>query len=260
MSHQSPHPPRFRPVAADRPLALWREPTGWRVTAGFLDLFAVPVQDGEPAGRRVFLARQGIGQVVLPLPLAEDWGVLACGGQDSVVCDLDAAPSAEDVDGWLAILGEAVSGDGAAAAGRALGEGHHALAEGENSVAARQPLWVRVLSGAVLWGDDHDPVTPETPPLPLCAGLRLNAGQPAEIVAVRSRDLMAEGNLETALAAAHHRLVAAIIRTTSHRQEMLARSIADRTRQSRRMMEAGYDTLARTITPGRPVPQPPATG
>ncbi|MBR9972542.1 NHLP bacteriocin export ABC transporter permease/ATPase subunit [Magnetospirillum sulfuroxidans] len=260
-----PSPPQaaagIRPVSADQPVTLWREAEGWRVVTGFLDLFAVPLIDGEAAGRRMFLARLGVGHIVLPLPAAEDWGILACGGQDSAVVPITPAKlTADDLNPWIATLCEAMAETESSPAPSAM-DGTHALMAGEALAGrGRHPVWARLVSGSAVAADGPEPFTPQSAPLPLAAGLRLTACEPTQIVLARTQDLMATGGLAQALPAFHHFAVAAAIRATRRRQGVMAAMVADRTRHSQQMMERGYQTLAQTIQPDRPLAAVTRTG
>lgn len=243
-----------RAVPADQPIALWAETQGWRVVSGFVDLFAVPVRAGEAAGRRMFLARLTIGQVILPLPLAEESGILAAGGQDAVIVPLETAPEAlpvDEINTWVAALCETL-GDSARAANHSVIEGLHDLGPGESvSGRGRHPVWVELRDGRASVGDEDGVLVPGTPPLPLTAGMRLTATEMTRIVAHRTQDLQGAATFGKALTAFHLFAVAAILRSTHRRQTALAALVADRTSQSQKMLEQGYEVLAQVIAPDR---------
>ncbi len=259
MTHQTAP---LRPLAADQPMALWDESQGWRVASGFVDLFAVPVAEGRAAGRRTFLARLGVGRLLLPLPLAGNWGVIAYGGQDSAVQGAEATPDADSLDAWIMALCAALDAPSPAAPGAAEGRMTLAAAEAVCN-RGRHPLWVTVTAGQgrLHAGDDcGDILAPALPPLPLAAGLCLGAVDPAQIELARTQSLMAAGTLPAALDAFHRFVVPALARGVQRRRDALAAVIADRSRQSRRMMQQGFETLAATIAPDRTAMAAPQGG
>lgn len=247
-------PAVLRPVPADCPMSLWQERHGWRVVSGFVDLFAVPVRDGVAEGRRSFLVRINAGQILLPLALSAGCGILAVGGPDAALSPVDGVPAAlavDDVESWVQMLC-AVLGEGASAAHQSLLEGAHDLAPGDAvSGRGRLPLWADVVVGRVRVGDGDGVVDAGDPPVPLTSALRLTADLPTRLAVHRTRDLQESGRLEPALAGFHEFAAAALAAAAARRQDALAARVADRARQSRRMMEQGYAELARVVEPER---------
>ncbi len=153
---------------ARRPVLLNGSTGDWSVEAGFVDLFAVRLDAGLPAGRRLFVLRLEAGESFSALPQATDFALLAVGGQDSVLVahELDA----EECESWLERLRDALTQTPSAEAQTAAPEQLQALlaqrfeaygVDAEASAGRRRALareleqrGVRALAGAL----DRGPV------------------------------------------------------------------------------------------------------
>ncbi len=120
--------PAARALGADAPLPLHELTGSWQVRTGFVDLFAVRLVDGHPAGRREFLQRIPAGAMLFGLPDAVgSLGVLAVGGLDTWIAPGPGEPGlAAGIDGWIAGMADLLAApdapgwpDGTAAAGGA---------------------------------------------------------------------------------------------------------------------------------------------
>ncbi|MGE5478717.1 MAG: NHLP bacteriocin export ABC transporter permease/ATPase subunit [Bacteroidales bacterium] len=264
MTHSAAHPPvaGTRPVPADHPMFLWDERQCWRVTAGHLDLFAVPVGDGKASGRHTFLGRLGVGQVVLPMPLAAGMGILARGGTESVVAAVEMAAEllpADDINGWVAILCQAI-GDEFRTGRLGIQDGIHELAAGETvNGRGRDPLWTTLGTGRASLLDGLAEIIPGMPAVPLTPAMVLTAAEPARITLRRTAEIQQEGGLGPALAAFHLLAMEGTARLTQRRQDELAQVVTDRMQQSQLMLENSLNSLAAAIEPGRPA-APTASG
>lgn len=258
--------PQAVPLSGDHPRLLWREDQGWRVVAGFVDLFAVTLADDAPIGRREFLMRLKPDQIFLPLPLAQSGsdplGLIAVGGQDSAIAALDAPPHALPpavLDGWLArlgdVMGEAVQGQRTSLHAADLGSLSMAAGETLGGRSAL-PLWAELEDGsAYLTGDDRL-MEPGQAPLPVAGTLQITAASPCRWRFCATSEMQQDGRLETALAAFAPLAVAAIGRSIAWRRSQMADLARNRESLSRQALEGGYAQLAGVIAPNLALPRP----
>src|SRR3954469_24773124 len=109
-------------IAADAPLRLDAYSGFFLVRAGYVDLFVVPLIEGEPAGARRHVLRVPAGQLVAGLPATENAVVIAVGGLETEIEHLRSIepltlPSSGEeplLDLWIAGLAEAAFGAAAA--------------------------------------------------------------------------------------------------------------------------------------------------
>ena len=191
-------------LSADAPVLL-RDLSGiWRVQGRFVDLFAVRVRAGEPAGRRHFLLRLAAGMPLLGLdgPLAGDaadgaWSILAVGGLETTA---EAVPggqaSAEAIDTWIRAF-EAVLRDHDAAPAqpgllRLAVPGQVCLAEGDTLTTESQGL---------VWVSRHS--DPGEALFPVTAANPWYAALPATLTIVTTSQLLGDACLADALACWH---------------------------------------------------------
>jgi hypothetical protein len=84
----------------------------WRVEAGYLDIFRIPVESGAIAGMRQHVTRLESGQVAFGLPASENdpFIVMAVGSNGAVLRDLTrdqlqaSGEAAASIEGWVAAL------------------------------------------------------------------------------------------------------------------------------------------------------------
>jgi NHLM bacteriocin system ABC transporter ATP-binding protein len=246
-----------QPLRADQPLCLGEMAEPLRVVAGFVDLFAVAMQDGRHVGRRRAVARLSAGDCFWPVPRALDdrgdgLGLIAVGGLGAQVEALGDAPALADIDHWLrTILPPAAPPTGTASI---LAPGRHDLAAGD--IAGIQPgqgcLWLvreeglLALPGGAGVGDL---------PVPLVAGRWVAADAAARIALRTSRELAEAGLLAPALAGAHAALPGQIAQALDARAVDEAAQARQRDELSRQGMEEAFGTLVDLIQPGRRVTQ-----
>jgi NHLM bacteriocin system ABC transporter ATP-binding protein len=154
------------PVAAGGRAFLLAGENAWLVAAGRVDLFAVRLEDGRPAGPRRHLARVEEGEPLLALgdlPRGAAVGLLAVGSAGTrllalpqarlkaYLSDPDRAPAVRRaLARWVSTLCAAVvRGQAPRTAGELPSGAVVTLAAGE-SVGPRGPVWVRASSGRVL--------------------------------------------------------------------------------------------------------------
>src|SRR4051812_33036215 len=168
-------------LESDSPLRLDTYDGVFLVRSGYVDLFAVWTEDGEPVGARRHVLRVGSGGIVCGFPAAGNAAVIAVGGLETEIQHLTTLetltmPTGTEeapLDGWIAALAEAAFGaapawpDLVAQPGQAID-----CQEGARVHAGRGVLWTYDASGAfgIL---DSDESAHEM--LPLAAGFFLRA-------------------------------------------------------------------------------------
>src|SRR5262245_60068169 len=105
-------------LASDRPLRLDTYGGVFAVRSGYVDLFAVATEDGEPAGARRHILRVGAGGVVCGFPAMGNAVIIAVGALDNEIQHLDTLetltmPTGTEeapLDRWIAGMTEAAFG------------------------------------------------------------------------------------------------------------------------------------------------------
>lgn len=180
-------------LAANQPLLLHRQNTVCLVLEGAVDVFAVPLAEGEVAGTRIHLHRAGRQQLLLGMGRPDftgPWGLLAAAGLHtralSLPLDLFLSFFSETdlCDGAALLLAAWVEGLVTALPGgpppREVVELHPGttttLKAGESTWASGELLWVRQREGTSLWlGHEGVAVAPTPHFIPHANGLWLTA-------------------------------------------------------------------------------------
>jgi NHLM bacteriocin system ABC transporter ATP-binding protein len=149
------------PCAAtgSRPLLLAGPEAVWLVAAGRVDVFAVQLQKGEPAGARAHLFRAEAGEALFGMDLAggpASRGLLAVGLPGSRLLRLPrgrlaewAGPLPDFLENWLTRLTRAVVGDGPRLPAVSLEPGREVALEAGDRLEPQGPVWVNVVEGDV---------------------------------------------------------------------------------------------------------------
>ena len=250
--------PAARALGADAPLPLHELTGSWQVRTGFVDLFAVRLVDGHPAGRREFLQRIPAGAMLFGLPDAVgSLGVLAVGGLDTWIAPGPGEPGlAAGIDGWIAGMADLLAApdapgwpDGTAAAGGA------SLAAGQRlGGRGRQILWALVIDGR-LAGIAGATAGPGDPPLPVVAAAPVRALSPCRLDLVPTAALVADGGIEAALAMFHHAVLVGIDALVGQRRRRLEGQAGQREDVSRAVLAEGISALA-GLAADLPAPHP----
>jgi NHLM bacteriocin system ABC transporter ATP-binding protein len=227
-----------REVAGNNPLPL-DDPDGvWLVTAGRLDVFALPPSRDGVAGARVHLFRVETGQLLFGVGQA-DVALLAVGNPGSQVQRLprqqlqapapqkDGTPPVPDatarlgalLDGWVQGLTAGVV-RGPHARGAAVPkrltilepDRETRLAAGDNAGPARGVLWVRHLHGSSHFlGKSGPTLTADGGPFPLAGPGWLTAGEEeARLTAAATDAVLADGTAWAGLDRFHQALLAVL--------------------------------------------------
>jgi ATP-binding cassette subfamily C protein len=205
-----------QPLSAGAPLHLDTLAAACIVTQGFVDLFAVPLIHGQPAGGRRHLLRITAGDLLMGLPPSPDLAIIAVGGLE---CALRQAPPlvppvhAALLERWISGIAEMAFG-AAPAWPDALVEtgGEIACNANVRLFAGRGVAWIRPSAGSfqILDGSMTPPLL-EPRGLPLAAGLGVQATEPARYIAATTAAIPAE-DLPAALARFHVLTMEAIAR------------------------------------------------
>ena len=154
------------------------------LTAGYADLFAVRIAaDGRSESAREHLFRVEPGEIIAPMPDRADGdgrlAIIAVGGPDTQAeASSRAAFDRPDlIQGWLIRLARVIAGPNPAWDIREAEGGEAEIAPGERRRGpARALAWVSVEAGrARLMGTGPD-IAPGDPPVPLAAGVWIEAG------------------------------------------------------------------------------------
>src|SRR6185369_17169085 len=76
-------------LVSDQPLRLDTYPGVFLVHNGYVDLFGVAIEDGEPVGARRHILRVELGGIVCGFPAMGNTVVIAVGGLDAEIQHLD---------------------------------------------------------------------------------------------------------------------------------------------------------------------------
>src|SRR5690349_12264460 len=166
-------------LAADAPMRLDTYDGFFLVRAGYVDLFVVPLIDGEAIGARRHVLRVPSGRLVSGLPATENAVVIAVGGLETEIEHLRSLepltlPSAAEdalLDLWIAALAEAAFGPAPAWPEVLAKDGAEtSCTAGSRVHGGRGVLWVHPTTCNI--GDSGAAMTTA---LPLAAGFFLRA-------------------------------------------------------------------------------------
>src|SRR5690348_16069432 len=176
-------------LVSDRPLRLDTYPGVFLVDKGYVDLFGVTVENGEPVGARRHILRVGSGGIVCSFPAMGNAVIIAVGGLDAEIQHLDTLetltmPSGTEeapLDRWIAGIAEAAFGATPAWPEIVAQPGQPVdCAEGARLHGGRGVLWTCDTSGAFAVLDGDEPVHRA---LPLTGGFYLRARLPSTCTA-----------------------------------------------------------------------------
>jgi NHLM bacteriocin system ABC transporter ATP-binding protein len=231
-------------LASDRPLRLDAYGGVFAVRSGYVDLFAVATEDGEPVGARRHILRVAGGGIVCGFPAMGSAVIIAVGGLDNEIQHLDTLEAltmptgTEDapLDRWIAGMTEAAFGAAPAWPEVIAQPGQPVdCAEGARLHGGRGVVWACDTSGdfGVLDGDE-----PARGALPLTGGFFLRARTPATCTAQATGQMAMETLLDGLVE--FHRLAAGAIakRLEAHDLQARERLTTRRSRDSRTMARA----------------------
>ncbi len=234
-------------LAADAPLRLDTYSGFFLVRAGYVDLFVLPLIDGEPLGARRHVLRVPSGRLVAGLPAAENAAVIAVGGLETEIEHLRSIepltlPSAAEeplLDLWIAALAEAAFGP-APAWPELLPEAgaEAACAAGGRLHAGRSVIWIHATECNIGDGD-----LAMTTALPLAAGFFLRARNDTRAFA-QPTSAMEITDLRDGLAAFHRFAAASIAATLTEHDRVAQQRLETRAALDAKTMSGAIQRLA----------------
>lgn len=236
-------------IAADAPLRLDAYSGFFLVRAGYVDLFVVPLIEGEPAGARRHVLRIPAGRLVGGLPAAANAVVIAVGGLETEIEHLRSIepltlPSSTEeplLDLWIAGIAEAAFGPAPAWPEVLVEPGSETdCAAGARLHAGRAVLWVQAPDGSFGISDSEADLMTA---LPLAAGFHLRARCDARCFA-QPTSAMAIGALRDGLAAFHRHAAEAIAAALIGHDRAAQQRLATRAALDAKTMSGAIQRLA----------------
>jgi NHLM bacteriocin system ABC transporter ATP-binding protein len=185
-------------LRASAPLRLDRGEDCYIVRRGWVDLFAVPLAGGEPAGVRRHLLRLESGSLFAGFPSGEALAVLAVGSLDCEVLEvprrrLPALPAAELLEQWVRALAACLFGAAPAWPELTLEAGVEiTLSAGQRLHAARGLVWALAPAGVLELGGEQGLCAAC---MPLAEGLGALACAQGQVSGLSTAELLARGRL-----------------------------------------------------------------
>jgi ATP-binding cassette subfamily C protein len=255
-----------REATGSSPLLLAGRGAVWLVAAGRVDVFAVPLQKGEPAGARAHLFRAEAGQALFGIDLEggpASQGLLAVGLPGSRLlrlprtrlAELAASPATAGpvcalLDGWLVHLSRGLVGDGPRPRAVPLVPGREVVLEAGGRVEPAGAAWVRALQGDVRFlGRRELPLDGAAGPFPVAGPGWLEAGTGSRLAAVATAALLHDPGLWTGLDGFHQAALACLVQrawesAAAERERLRLQAEADR-----RLADAALADLAAVAAP-----------
>lgn len=195
-------PPGRVPLDSRHPRLLDDTSCALRVVRGYVDLFAVPLQDGVAAGMRRHLCRIESGGIILGLPFAsvhpslQSVGALAVGSQDAEATATDRAliVDPDALAAWIANLSSAIVKTPAAWGTPEAERGATIELQAQQQIRApaHSVAWVTVERGEVAFMDGTSLCRAGDPPLPLAGGTWCEAREATSLCVFDGRSLGAD--------------------------------------------------------------------
>ncbi len=236
-------------LSADAPLALHEVDGLWRVRHGFVDLFAVQLRQGRPAGRRHFLLRLADGMPLAGLDLVlpdAAWTLLAVGslGAQGVPVAPGGQAEAEALEQWIAACDEVFRDQGSrwGSAELAVPGPLTLIAGGSVAAQGQQVLWAIIREGRLLTAAGA-PVDPGGPIAPVTAASPLQAEQDSRLRLATTQELLGQPALAAGLGGWHRTLLQRIATLVAARQAVLNAQLSQSAAESRRMLAGGLAQL-----------------
>jgi NHLM bacteriocin system ABC transporter ATP-binding protein len=235
-------------LTASTPLRLDGPHGGWLVQKGHVDLFAVALHDGEPAGMRHPLCQISPGELIAAFPGAAGHTIIAVGRLDTLVGmvtreQLDGWPldrHAELIDRWIGLIAAAAFGDAPAWPELTAESGSQMdLAAGKRLFAPRGPVWAVPRSGTLVVGDG---MLEAAGAMPIAAGLSLRAQTDCSLDLVATAAAIAAGIAD--LDRFHAVILMAVGGLIAQAEQAARQRIAARAVADRRSVQSGLRSLS----------------
>ncbi len=250
------------PAAGDRPYLLSAD-DAWLVDAGQVDVFAVRLEQGQPAGPRTHVVRVAAGQALFGLgqnALSERWGLLAVGATNTLVIRrprsaLSAARTAllaPLIEAWSDALYEGMTRDKLPAVSKELEPGVEIeLAQGTNVRTRAEHAWVSHLEGySRLMGRPGLELAADVP-VPVSRRAWFETASDARLVAVDAQDLPDASTLWAGLAHLHGLLLRYVELAHQAREQTALERLRQKGAYREATLRDACERLAASMTPGQ---------
>jgi hypothetical protein len=136
----------------------------WRVEAGYLDIFRIPVENGAIAGMRQHVTRLESGQVVFGLPASENdpFIVMAVGSNGAVLRDMTrdqlqaSGEAAAGIEGWVAGLLATLTPSSPPPGTRTIAAFEEVSLDTQHTVSAQEVIWIESQNGHLVYPSSDD--------------------------------------------------------------------------------------------------------
>jgi NHLM bacteriocin system ABC transporter ATP-binding protein len=249
------------PAGSNQPMLLSERDAFWVVLSGKVDIFALPLAAGRPAGARRHLFRLTPGQAYFCFtpPAGLNLGLLAVGAMGSRLLEIPTADAAELglgleavsrlagwLDGWVTAL--------AAATSRALppkdcqllkGDTTAHLAAGGRAHALRGVVWITPSGGPFRWLERKDvPPLAEGLEWPVTPAVWVQAEGEGQLLCEATERLVRRGRSWAALRHFHNLSVACIQANAAGEAVAGRHRLTERAVASQRSLEGAFSRLA----------------
>ena len=223
-----------------------------RVEAGHVDVFAVRLEGGRPAGRRRHVCRRAPGEAAFAVPSGGPVGLLAVPSVGASTRPLDPALEGDLpalVEGWVAAVGKGVFGGTPPKESVRPEPGHAYDLEADAALRMRAGVvWVRLEDGAAALAGRPGLAVPEGVDVPVGARPWLATTAPSRLEALATGDLAA-GALAAGLEAFHRLALAALAADEGRSVEAEGARAARRAEGARAALAEGAGHLAAILSP-----------
>ena len=253
-----------REVAGNNPLNLDDPEKVWMVTAGHVDLFAVPCEEGHGLGERIHVHRVHPGEVLLGIAHDESTSLrlMAVGPPGTRVHELSHSrfSGIEDhstelaalLDRWIDGLTAGVSRGSPAGRVSLLAAEEEGLHRAGRSVTPTQGVfWI---SGSELngeWLGQIELSLSEEALFPLAGSGWLDISQATKLRAVRTSSLVPDDRLWTGLAGFHRATLSCIALNLQEAERAEAERLVQKSHSDDRLAQSTLARLAATVEPER---------
>ena len=235
-----------------------------RVERGHVDVFAVRLDDGRPAGRRRHVCRREAGDALFTVPTGGGVGLLAVPAVGTEMAPLDPALVSPDdyarwVEGWVGALGGGVlSGRPPAESVRPAPGETIDLEEGAVLRSRDRLVWVRFDGGGAVIGGRPELAT-NGRAVPVGAQPWLVTTEASRVTVATTAERLSEHALSADLDA-YHRLVLEALSADEHTaHDLEGQRAARRAEGARAALREGASHLASILAPGGAVAEAAAS-
>lgn len=254
-------------AGGNRPLLLNLSDAVWFIETGVVDVFAVPLQNGEPAGSRTHLFRTCAPQALFGLGAGSstDMGLLAVGGAGariralpiSRLKELAREPAAAQelaslIEEWISALYRGLSADFLPKEFAVLEAGREThLPDG---AAARPPggvVWIKLLQGSLqLVGREELPLPRSGELIPIASSAWVQAAEPAVVSGCDTQTLLGQDSVWSGLQGFYRLVTAWAVWSVARRLGTEKARLEAKNDAGRRAMEGAVLNLSSLLQAG----------